>query len=142
VGTLLLSVLLLPPLAITWLVATISNLFSCRWRRAISAFVAPLLAIALLKGLWFVGLDPDRIHFLLVKYPHEFQLHFSPGGEKAYHSWDWGLDAPIVGPGTAYTLIFDATDSVALEKDVAGKSVRSMGDHFYLVEVSENEGLN
>jgi hypothetical protein len=116
--------------------------FGRRWRRATSAFAAPLLAIALIKALWFVGLDPDRIHFLLVKYPHELQIHFSPGGEQAYRSWDWGLDAPIAGPGSAYALVFDSTDSVALEKDVSGKSVRSMGDHFYLVEVSEDGDLN
>jgi hypothetical protein len=133
------AVLFLPPLTIALLVGIIGNSFARRWRRAVSALMGPLLAVALIKELWLIGLDPDRIHFLLVKYPHELQIHFSPDGEQASRSWDWGLDAPLASPGVAYTLIYDPTDSESFVESDSGKAVRSMGDHFYLVKDYEGE---
>jgi hypothetical protein len=133
-----LSVLLLPPLLIGWLVGTIANAARRRWRRAASAFLAPLLAGTLAIALPCIGLDSERIHFLLVKYPHEIELHFPPSNAMSFHSWDWGLDAPFLGPGVAYMLNYDPTDAELHEARTPDKSIRPMGDHFYIVTESED----
>lgn len=135
---LLVSVLLVPPLLIAWLVASIRNAIGRRWRRAASAFLAPPLAGALMIGLPFIGLDSERIHFLLVKYPHEIELHFSPSNGKAFHSWSWGLDAAPLSPGVAYALNYDPADAELLAPKVPEKSIRPMGNHFYIVKESED----
>lgn len=137
-GIALVCVVFLPPLAIAWLAGAIRGATRCHWRGAVSALLGPLLAGALILGLSSVGLDPDRIHFLLVKYPHEIEVHFSTSGEKTVHRWSWGLDAAPLSPGIAYTLKYDPTDGEWLAAKVPDKSVRPMGDHFYIVKESED----
>jgi hypothetical protein len=134
----LVSLLLLPPLGIAWIVGTIRNAVKGRWRRAASAFLAPPLAGALITGLSLIGLDPDRIHFFLVKYPHEIEVRFSPSGGRAFYSWSWGLDAAPLSPGIVYTLNYDPKDAELLGAKTPDKSIRSMGDHFYIVKQSED----
>ena len=46
-----------------------------------------------MEALLFIGLDSDRIHFLLVEYPHEIELCFPCDDRKAFQSWSWGLEA-------------------------------------------------
>lgn len=137
-GIFLVSLLLVPPLGIAWVAGTIGNAVNRRWRCAASACLAPPLAGALIMGLSLIGLDPDRIHFLLVKYPHEIEVHFSPSGGSAFRSWSWGLDAAPLSPGVAYTLNYDPRDAELLAAKTPEKSIRSMGDHFYLVKQSED----
>ncbi|WP_028218101.1 hypothetical protein, partial [Paraburkholderia oxyphila] len=137
-GIFIVSVFLFPPLAIAWLVGTIGNTIRRRWRRAASALLGPPLAGALIVGLSSIGWDPDRVHFLLVKYPHEIEVHFSTSGEKAVHNWSWGLDAAPLSPGVAYTLTYDPTDAALHAGEGPDKSIRPMGDHFYIVKESED----
>lgn len=134
----LVLIILLPPLLMAWLVGSVKNAVGRRWRSAASAFMAPPLAGALMMGLSCIGLDSQRIHFALVKYPHEIELHFSPSGGRAFHSWSWGLDAAPLSPGVAYTLNYDPTDAELLAPKVPEKSIRPMGDHFYVVKESED----
>lgn len=137
-GLTALSLCVLPPLAIAWLVGTIRHGVRRRWRRAASALLGGPLAIALLVGLALVGLDPDRIHFLLVKVPHEIEIGALHDGKAAPHSWSWGLAAMPFSAGVGYTLEYDRTDAPRHLAGEPGKLVRSMGDHFYLVEESED----
>ncbi|WP_233874581.1 hypothetical protein [Paraburkholderia adhaesiva] len=134
----LVQVLLLPVLLIALFVGIIWNAVRRRWRRAASAFAGPLLTGALILGLLAMGLDSERLHFLLVKYPHEMELHFSPSHGRAFQSWSWGLDAVPLSPGVAYTLNYDPTDAELHKAATPDKSIRSMGDHFYLVKESED----
>ncbi|WP_035547050.1 hypothetical protein [Burkholderia sp. 9120] len=138
IAILLTTILLFPPLFVVWVFGSMENAVRRRWRSAASAFLAPLLAVGLVLGLPFVGIDSERIHFLLVKYPHEIELHFSSNGGKAFHSWSWGLNAAPFSPGVAYTLNYDPTDAELLAPKVPEKSVRPMGNHFYVVRESED----
>lgn len=139
-GIILISAFLVPPLAIAWLVGAIRSATRRQWRRAASVLLGPPLAGALIFGLSLVGLDPDRIHFLLVKYPHEIEVHFSSSGENAVHSWSWGLDAAPLSSGVTYTLKYDPVDGELLAAKVPDRIIRPMGDHFYLVKESEDGG--
>jgi hypothetical protein len=132
------SLLLLPPLLVVWLVGSINNAIGRRWRRAVSAFVGPILAGGLIMVLPRFGLDSERIHFLLVKYPHEIGLHFTTAAGKGTHSWSWGVNAAPLSPGIAYTLSYDPTDAELFAPKVPEKSIRPMGDHFYVVKESED----
>jgi hypothetical protein len=135
---LLVSILLLPPLLITWLAGSIGNAVGRRWRRAVSAFLGPILAGGLIFSLPHIGLDSERVHFLLVKYPHEAELHFTSADGKVIHNWSWGLNAAPLSPGIAYTLRYDPTDAELLAPKVPEKSIRPMGNHFYVVKESED----
>lgn len=134
---LLVSVFTFPPLVVAWLVGTIKNVVHGRWRRAVSAFLGPPLAGVLFVVLSALGLDPDRIHFLLVKYPHQIEVS-STAGEGVRRNWSWGLDAAPLSPGVAYTLTYDPTDAESHLEKRPDKSVRPMGDHFYVVKESED----
>lgn len=138
IAILLTTILLFPPLFVFWISGNVENAVRRRWRSATSAFFAPLLAGGLVFGLPFVGLDSQRIHFLLVKYPHEIELYFSSDGGKAFHSWSWGLNAAPLSPGVAYALSYDPTDTELLAPKVSEKSIRPMGNHFYVVTESED----
>lgn len=135
---LLTTILLFPPLFVFWVSGSIENAIRRRWRNATSAFFAPLLAAGLLFGLSLVGLDSQRIHFFLVKYPHEIELYFSHDSGRAVHSWSWGLNAAPLSPGIAYTLKYDPTDAELLAPKVPEKSVRPMGNHFYVITETED----
>jgi hypothetical protein len=135
---LLVSVLLLPPLLIAWLAGSVGNAVGRRWRRAVSAFLGPILAGGLILALPHIGLDSERIHFLLVKYPHEAELNFTSADGKIVHDWSGGLNAAPLSPGIAYTLRYDPTDAELLVPKIPGKSIRPMGDHFYVVTESED----
>lgn len=138
VAVVLLSVFLVPLLSIASLAAAIRSANRRQWRSLASVLIGPPLAGALILALSFVGLDPDRIHFLLVKYPHEIEVRSSTSGENAVHSWSWGLDAAPLSSGIAYTLKYDPTDRELFSARVSDKSVRPMGDHFYIVKESED----
>ena len=138
VAIILVSVFLLPPLLFVWLVGGIRSLACRQWRCAASALLGPPLAGALIFALSSVGFDPDRIHFLLVKYPHEIEIHSSISGKNAVHSWSWGIDAAPLSSGIAYTLKYDPTDREFFAAKVPAKTVRPMGDHFYIVKESED----
>lgn len=84
---------------LAWIVGTVRNAADRRWRPAASAFFGPLLAGALIVGLASVGLDADRMHFLLVKHTHEKELHRSTIGENARHRWNWGGSRTTIGVG-------------------------------------------
>ncbi|MBN3728390.1 hypothetical protein [Burkholderia sp. Ac-20379] len=135
---LLVSAFLLLPLAIGWLVGSLANAVRGRWRSAASTFLAPLLVGVLMMALPAIGLDSQRVHFLLVKYPHEIALHLEPHGTETFHMWSWGLNAAPLSPGVAYTLEYDPTDAILRAPKVLSKSVRPMGDHFYVVIESED----
>ena len=74
----------------------------------------------------------------MVKYPHEIEVHFSPSRGQAVRRWSWGLDAAPLSPGVAYTLIYDPEDEALRAPRVPEKSIRPMGDHFYIVKESED----
>jgi hypothetical protein len=132
------SVLLLPLLLIAWLAGSVGNAVGRRWRRAVSAFLGPILAGGLISALPHIGLDSERIHFLLVKYPHEAELNFTSADGKIIHDWSWGLNAAPLSLGIAYTLRYDPTDAELLVPKIPGKSISPMGDHFYVVTESED----
>lgn len=138
VAILAVSVLLLPLLAIAWVADTLQSAARGRWRSAASAFFGPPAAAVFILAMSLVGLDPDRIHFLLVKYPHELELRASTSGATTVHSWSWGLDAAPLSAGIAYTLRYDPTDRESLSAKVPDKSVRPMGNHFYIERESED----
>ena len=134
------SVLFLLPLSWYWLAGSIRNATQGRWRSAASIFLAPFLSGSLILALSLAGLDPDRIHFLLVKYSHENEIRTAGATGSLARSWSWGLDAAPLSAGVAYTLKYDPTDREMLSAHIPGKSVRPMGDHFYIVKESEDGG--
>ncbi|MCS6496808.1 hypothetical protein NX905_21420 [Burkholderia thailandensis] len=138
VAILVVSVLFLPMLSIAWLAGTVQSASRGRWRSAASVFFGPAAAGVLMLAMSRVGLDPDRIHFLLVKYPHEIEVHASGSAGHVVRSWSWGLDAAPFSAGVAYTLKYDPTDRESSSAKVSDKSVRPMGDHFYIVKESED----
>ncbi|WP_124800754.1 hypothetical protein [Paraburkholderia phosphatilytica] len=112
-----------------------------KWRCLASLFFAPLVSIFVLSLIANRLIDLDRIHFFVVKYPHQLELRYLRSEERQYHTWNWGLDAPLLGPGVAYNLIYDATGKIIWgRKSEQGNSmfVRPMGANFYLVAETED----
>ncbi|WP_414440434.1 hypothetical protein [Burkholderia sp. 22PA0106] len=130
-------------LAIVACVETIRAVLRRRWRVLLSVLLGPLLSAG---GLVLVAnrtVDLDRLHFLVVEYPHEHTLRGMPGDAMKFGSWDWGIVAPLAGPGTAYRLVFDATGRFLLQqqaKEGTSLYARPMGDGFYLVAEAEDNG--
>lgn len=140
VAIILVSLFLVSPLAVASIIGVIRSAARRQWRSVASALLGPPLAGTLILALSSLGLDPDRIHFLLVKYPHEIEIRSSISGKHTVYSWSWGLDAAALSSGVAYTLKYDPSDRELFSEKVPDKSVRPMGDHFYLVKESEDGG--
>jgi hypothetical protein len=130
------------PLSVTmWGVWTIGGLCRRQWRRAAAVCFAPLAAAGIVSVLFHAGLDPTQLHFYLVKGAHERELARLPAGERSYQQWYWGLDAGPLSAGIVYWLVFDATDGVMrrqTDDEDRGVIVRALGDHFFVMEESED----
>ncbi len=123
--------------AATFLHAVASSIYKRRWRLLASALAAPPIVATILALLAHYKLNPDWLHFQLTctEYKKEItnDLHPSPGPR----TWSWG-DTGGAGVANVFKkVVYDKSDDIINETKKSTSnmdiSVRSFGDHFYLV---------
>jgi len=137
----LVAILGFPILAVANLIGAVRAIVFRKWRHLLSILLAPCLGIGVLGMIANGLIDLDSIHFFVVKYPHELELHLLRSDRRAFRSWSWGLDAAPLAPGVAYNLVYDATGQVVRERELRkGNSIyaRPMGGNFYLLAEAED----
>ncbi|MBW8370696.1 MAG: hypothetical protein K0M66_06965 [Thiobacillus sp.] len=122
---------------IIWIVGIIKNMALGRWLKLASVAIAPLLVWPLLVLLLRTGFDSHWVRFQFNKPNYEQTVRSLEGTHPMYHSWNWGSTGGAAAANIFYSLVYDESDRVTQregEKSEGGiTSVRTFGDHFYLV---------
>ncbi|CAM3077366.1 hypothetical protein BUUB107078_08895 [Burkholderia ubonensis] len=136
----LIPVLFIPAaiIGIIWLISFGRCVWNGQWRTLASVILAPVLTFAFFGTLLKFKIDPDWIHFQVVRTDYLREIRESPGQSPKHHRWYWGDTGSAIGPNIFHTLIYDEADdplrgqTMAEEQDDS-TDVRPMGDHFFLV---------
>jgi hypothetical protein len=122
---------------IIWIVGVVRNLILGRWLRLASVTMAPLMVWPFLVLLLRTGFDSHWMRFQFNKPNYVETVRTLEGTHPIYRSWNWGSTGGAAAANIFYSLVYDESDKVTLrdgEKVEGGiTSVRTFGDHFYLV---------
>ncbi|MES1982772.1 MAG: hypothetical protein V4443_09880 [Pseudomonadota bacterium] len=121
-----------------WFVSIVVSLRQAKWRRLASAVAAPFIIFLLVMLLSHWRIDPQWARFEFNKRSYEETVRSIEGPHPHRFSWNWNsIQRGPLSSTIFNVLVFDESDEV-LHKD--GKkeeggvsSVRSFGNHFYLV---------
>lgn len=122
---------------VIWIVDIIRNLILRRWLRLSSVAIAPLLVWPLLVLLLRTGFDSHWVRFQFNRPNYEETVRALEGTPPKYHTWDWGSTGGAAAVNIFHSLVYDESGRVTQREGerVGGgiTSVRTFGDHFYLV---------
>lgn len=122
---------------VIWIAGIIRSLMHGRWLRLASVAIAPLLVWPLLVLLLHTGFDSHWVRFQFNKPHYEEAVRALEGTHPMFHSWDWGSTGGAAAANNFHSLVYDESDRLTHREgeriDGGITSVRSFGDHFYLV---------
>ena len=137
---LLVPIILVPTVIVVsvWLLCFLKSLWGRRWRSLAAVIFAPVGTIAVFGTLAKLHIDPDWIHFQFTRTSYLRQVHTASEGLPKHRFWDWGDTGSATGPNIGYFLVYDEADKPlsgdpAVDAPKGSISVRSMGDHFYVI---------
>ena len=119
---LLLVPLLLLPLGLLLLTLTSSIIWNAmrgRWRRAVSAAIAPIAAAAPLLLCYQLGITPTWLRFQLSRthFEREVALAATTDGAPRLRAFAWGETGGAAVANIFHTLVYDESDEISLPPD-------------------------
>ncbi|MGN6285598.1 MAG: hypothetical protein ACTHM2_10660 [Afipia sp.] len=101
-------------LGLRWLGSLLSSIWHRRWRRAVSAIVAPMIAYGLIQLVLYLGFTPGWIRFELGKQHYLAEVEKLPrGSEPRFKVFNWGQTGGAAVVNIFFTLVFDESDEIA-----------------------------
>lgn len=131
---LLLVPLLLLPLGLLFLTLTSSIIWNAmrgRWRRALSAAIAPFAAAIPPVLCYQLGITPTWLRFELARahFEREAALSVASDGAPRLRAFAWGETGGAAVANIFYTLVYDESDEISLPPDRRSASWLERAQH-------------
>lgn len=123
-----------------WVGGLLKNLIQRRWWKLAAVALAPLVVWPLTILTTRAGFDADWVRFQYSRADYTKTVQALGATHPLSHSWDWGGTGGLLTVSDFTSLVYDESDQVMRrngnEYNGGYTSVRSFGDHFYLVTQS------